>query len=100
MCYLGLTSGFQNIDSTSDALRRRVEAVLDMALTTVTPLSESYISETPLIEKEKEKEKSTETLGSEAPDDKVVEIRPKDLPQEPKAEEVPAEVCLHMLFVC
>lgn len=49
--------------------------MLDMALTTVTSLSEAYLSETPLIEKEA-------TIAKETPDlsalkEKMPEIKPE-----------------------
>jgi cleavage and polyadenylation specificity factor subunit 3 len=37
----------QTVDSSSDALRRRVEAVLEMAASTVSSLSESFVSGAP-----------------------------------------------------
>ena len=38
--------------SSNDALKKRVEGVLDMALTTVSSLSESFISGVPVVTEE------------------------------------------------
>lgn len=65
----------QNVESSSESLRKRVEAVLDMALTTVTSLSEAYLSETPLIEKEATMAKETPDLSAEK--EKMPEIKPE-----------------------
>lgn len=37
------------MSSNNDALKKRVEAVLDMALTTVSSLSESFVSGAPVV---------------------------------------------------
>ena len=37
------------MSSNNDALKKRVEAVLDMALTTVSSLSESFVSGSPAV---------------------------------------------------
>ncbi|KAH8119337.1 Metallo-hydrolase/oxidoreductase [Phellopilus nigrolimitatus] len=37
------------VESSSESLKKRIEAVLDMALTTVSSLSESYTSDVPLV---------------------------------------------------
>jgi cleavage and polyadenylation specificity factor subunit 3 len=42
-----LIDSVQTVDSSSDALRRRVEAVLEMAASTVSSLSESFVSGAP-----------------------------------------------------
>lgn len=65
----------QNVESSSESLRKRVEAVLDMALTAVTSLSEAYLSETPLIEKEATMAKETPDLSAEK--EKIPEIKPE-----------------------
>lgn len=58
--------------STNDALKKRVETVLDMALSTVSSLSESFVSSAPLtgeetaLVTEKEKEGSTAIDQKEA----------------------------------
>lgn len=40
------------MSSTNDTLKKRVEAVLDMALTTVSSLSESFVSGAPVVAEE------------------------------------------------
>jgi cleavage and polyadenylation specificity factor subunit 3 len=40
------------VSSNNDTLKKRVEAVLDMALTTVSSLSESFVSGAPVIAEE------------------------------------------------
>lgn len=42
-----LPLAFQNVTGTNEALRKRVEAVLDMAVTTVSSLTESFTSGVP-----------------------------------------------------
>ncbi|EJD03061.1 Metallo-hydrolase/oxidoreductase [Fomitiporia mediterranea MF3/22] len=73
------------VESSSEQLRKRVESVLDMALTTVSSLSELYTSEAPLVqvigEPELVKEKSA-SLG-------IIEEERSDLPAtEGQAEDV------------
>jgi cleavage and polyadenylation specificity factor subunit 3 len=40
------------VSSNNDTLKKRVEAVLDMALTTVSSLSESFVSGAPVVAEE------------------------------------------------
>ena len=67
----------KTVESSSDQLRKRVEAVLDMALTTVTSLADAYISNSTLVSEELTKEKFIEGekgagLGKEGDVDVVV----------------------------
>ena len=73
------------MESSSEQLRKRVEAVLDMALTTVSSLSELYKSDAPAVDfveetdRVAEKEKASITIIEEASEFPVLE--------EPAAEE-------------
>ena len=75
----------KTVESSSDQLRKRVEAVLDMALTTVTSLADAYISNSTLVSEELTKEKFIEGekgtgLGKEGDVDvvvKAVEVKVK-----------------------
>ena len=44
---------FQVVECSNEQLRKRVESVLDMALTTVTSLAEAYESDAPTLEAER-----------------------------------------------
>ena len=73
------------MESSSEQLRKRVEAVLDMALTTVSSLSELYKSDAPAVDFAEEpnhvaeKEKASITVIEQASESPVLE--------EPAAEE-------------
>lgn len=56
---------FQTVNSSNEALRKRVEAVLDMAVTTVSSLAESFTSTTDVVAEDAGpvKEKSSTPLG-------------------------------------
>lgn len=55
----------QGVDSSSDTLRKRVETVLDLALTTVSSLTESFASDIPPSVSEDAKDKlDTEILNA------------------------------------
>lgn len=88
----------QRVTSSSSSLRKRVEAVLDMALTTVSSLNESFTSGTPLVSEdqpavsvEKDKEGSSIPIG---PEDNVPaegQKVPKDGDQDAEVKETPAK---------
>ena len=57
----------QTVTSSNEALKKRVEAVLDMAVTTVSSLSESFTAGKPVVAEEaglaKEKTAELETIA-------------------------------------
>jgi len=61
----------QTVSSNNDALKKRVEAVLDMALTTVSSLSESFMSGAPVVAEET-------GLAKERPDFPLSEIEQEE----------------------
>lgn len=73
------------MDSANDVLKKRVEAVLDMAITTVSSLSESFMSGGPVIA-----EDTTATTTTTLVNEKQPSLPVDEKVQDDGAEEVKA----------